>query len=100
MRIFMLHGYSSSVRKFMATISQVKKGGIKSLINLLSSSQDNEAQRFAALAIGNVASAPFVRSLLLGPNDVTFPNRIGWRSLKRAYSRHSSLILQTVKMIS
>lgn len=39
----------------------VKKGGIKSLLNLLKISQDNEAQRFAAMAIGNVASAPFNR---------------------------------------
>ena len=34
----------------------VQKGGIKSLIKLLEKSADQEAQRFAALALGNVAS--------------------------------------------
>ena len=40
----------------------VKKGGIKSLVNLLAGSQDNEAQRFSALAIGNCASAAGART--------------------------------------
>jgi len=39
----------------------VKKGGCKSLIQLLMKSSDNEAQRFAALAIANIASAVFNR---------------------------------------
>ena len=39
----------------------VKKGGCKSLIQLLMKSTDNEAQRFAALAIANIASAVFNR---------------------------------------
>ena len=34
----------------------VKKGGIKSLLRLLTSSQDAEAQRFSALAMANCAS--------------------------------------------
>jgi hypothetical protein len=39
----------------------VKKGGIKSLINLMTKSSDAEAQRFSALAIANCASAVFNR---------------------------------------
>ena len=39
----------------------VKKGGVKSLLNLLTHSQDAEAQRFSALAIANCASAVFNR---------------------------------------
>ena len=39
----------------------VKKGGCKSLIQLLTKSSDNEAQRFSALALANVASAVFNR---------------------------------------
>jgi hypothetical protein len=35
----------------------VQKGGIKSLLILLTKSIDTDAQRFAALALGNVASA-------------------------------------------
>lgn len=39
----------------------VKKGGCKSLIQLLMKSSDNEAQRFSALALANIASAVFNR---------------------------------------
>ena len=39
----------------------VKKGGCKSLIQLLMKSSDQEAQRFSALAIANIASAVFNR---------------------------------------
>ena len=35
----------------------VQKGGVKSLIILLTKSIDMDAQRFAALALGNAASA-------------------------------------------
>lgn len=35
----------------------VQKGGIKSLLILLTKSIDTDAQRFAALALGNVGSA-------------------------------------------
>lgn len=35
----------------------VQKGGVKSLLILLSQSTDTDAQRFSALALGNVASA-------------------------------------------
>ncbi len=35
----------------------VQKGGVKSLLMLLTKSVDNDAQRFAALALGNAASA-------------------------------------------
>jgi len=35
----------------------VQKGGIKSLLILLTKSTDTDAQRFAALALGNAASA-------------------------------------------
>jgi hypothetical protein len=40
----------------------VLKGGVKSFINLLSKSQDPEAQRFAALGLANCASAQFNRA--------------------------------------
>ena len=39
----------------------VKKGGIKSLLNLLTHAQDAAAQRFSALAMANCASAVFNR---------------------------------------
>lgn len=39
----------------------VQKGGIKSLLLLLTKSTDNDAQRFAALALANSASAAFNR---------------------------------------
>lgn len=39
----------------------LKKGAIRSLLALLSGSEDGEAQRFAALALANVASAVFNR---------------------------------------
>ena len=39
----------------------VKKGAVKSLEQLLTTSQDAEAQRFAALALANCASAVFNR---------------------------------------
>ena len=39
----------------------VKKGGCKSLIQLLTKSSDAEAQRFSALALANIASAVFNR---------------------------------------
>lgn len=39
----------------------VKKGGIRSLLQLLRRSQDAEAQRFSALCIANCASAVFTR---------------------------------------
>jgi hypothetical protein len=39
----------------------VKKGGCKSLIQLLMKSSDQEAQRFSALALANIASAVFNR---------------------------------------
>lgn len=39
----------------------VKKGGIRSLLELLRRSQDAEAQRFSALCIANCASAVFTR---------------------------------------
>jgi hypothetical protein len=39
----------------------VKKGSVKSLLTLLKGSQDAEAQRFAALALANCASAVFNR---------------------------------------
>lgn len=35
----------------------VQKGGVKSLLTLLTKSIDADAQRFAALALGNTASA-------------------------------------------
>ena len=35
----------------------VQKGGVKSLLILLTKSIDSDAQRFAALALGNAASA-------------------------------------------
>lgn len=35
----------------------VQKGGVKSLIQLLTKSIDIDAQRFSALALGNTASA-------------------------------------------
>ncbi len=35
----------------------VQKGGVKSLLILLAKSIDADAQRFAALALGNCASA-------------------------------------------
>jgi hypothetical protein len=50
----------------------VKKGGIKSLVTLLNGSSDNEAQRFAALALANVASAPFNRLPIVEEGVVTF----------------------------
>jgi hypothetical protein len=34
----------------------VQKGGVKSLLILLTRSQDTDAQRFAALALANTAS--------------------------------------------
>ena len=37
-------------------VRMVQKGGVKSLIQLLERSADQEAQRFSALAIGNIAS--------------------------------------------
>jgi vacuolar protein 8 len=40
----------------------VQKGGVKSLLYLLTKSIDNDAQRFAALALGNAASAAFNRT--------------------------------------
>lgn len=40
----------------------VKKGGIRSLLELLRRSQDAEAQRFSALCIANCASAVFTRT--------------------------------------
>lgn len=49
----------------------VKKGGIKSLVNLLAGSQDNEAQRFAALAIGNCASASYNRLAIVAEGCLT-----------------------------
>ena len=39
----------------------VKKGGVKSLIYLIENSPDNEAQRFAALALANCGSAVYNR---------------------------------------
>ena len=39
----------------------VKKGAVKSLLSLLAGSEDAEAQRFAALALANCASAVFNR---------------------------------------
>ena len=39
----------------------VKKGGIKSLLNILMSSNDIEAQRFAALCIANTSSTESIR---------------------------------------
>ena len=41
----------------------VQKGGIKSLLILLTKSTDTDAQRFAALALGNAASAGMFVSL-------------------------------------
>eukprot|EP01032_Pedospumella_encystans_P029802 gene29802-33642_t len=40
----------------------VQKGGVKSLIILLTKSTDADAQRFSALALGNAASAAFNRT--------------------------------------
>eukprot|EP01032_Pedospumella_encystans_P029801 gene29801-33641_t len=40
----------------------VQKGGGKSLLILLTTSHDTDAQRFAALALGNAASAAFNRT--------------------------------------
>jgi hypothetical protein len=37
----------------------VQKGGVKSLVTLIAKSSDPEAQRFAALALANCASAQF-----------------------------------------
>ena len=39
----------------------VKKGAVKSLLALLTGSEDAEAQRFSALALANMASAVFNR---------------------------------------
>ena len=39
----------------------VQKGGVKSLLMLLTKSSDADAQRFSALALANAASAPFNR---------------------------------------
>ena len=39
----------------------VAKGGVKSLLTLLTKSVDTDAQRFAALALGNAAAAAFNR---------------------------------------
>ena len=41
----------------------VQKGGVKSLLMLLTKSSDADAQRFAALALANAASAPFNRGM-------------------------------------
>ena len=35
----------------------VQKGGVKSLVTLITKSPDSDAQRFAALALANAASA-------------------------------------------
>eukprot|EP01041_Mallomonas_annulata_P002251 gene2251-4374_t len=40
----------------------VQKGGTKSLLLLLTKSKDTDAQRFAALALGNAGSAAFNRT--------------------------------------
>ena len=39
----------------------VQKGGVKSLLTLMTKSQDPDAQRFSALALGNCSSASFNR---------------------------------------
>ena len=39
----------------------VHKGGVKSLMLLLTKSIDTDAQRFSAMALGNCAAAPFNR---------------------------------------
>lgn len=40
----------------------VQKGGVKSLLLLITKSPDSDAQRFAGLALANAASAPFNRT--------------------------------------
>jgi vacuolar protein 8 len=39
-------------------VKMVEKGGVVSLMRLLAKSPDQEAQRFASLALGNIASTP------------------------------------------
>ena len=67
-------------------IRMQQKGGCKSLVHLLERSSDQEAQRFAALALGNIASTPENRLPIVeeGVCRVSFPcafrlfpNRLG-----------------------
>lgn len=39
----------------------VQKGGVSALVKLLEGSEDLEAQRFAAVALGNICSTPTTR---------------------------------------
>lgn len=43
----------------------VQKGGVKSLLILLTKSIDADAQRFSALALGNAASAGMLQAFIL-----------------------------------
>ena len=54
----------------------VKKGGIKTLIMLLSQSTDVEAQQFSALAIANVASYPMNRNIICKSEKNEAPREI------------------------
>ena len=47
----------------------VQKGGVKSLLMLLTKSTDADAQRFSALALANAASASFNRVRILRPSN-------------------------------
>jgi len=61
----------------------VKKGGCKSLIQLLTKSSDAEAQRFSALALANIASAVFNRVTMVQDdvlqNVISYINNEGER---------------------
>ena len=61
----------------------VKKGGSKSLIQLLTKSSDAEAQRFSALALANIASAVFNRVTMVQDdvlqNVISYINNEGER---------------------
>ncbi len=48
----------------------VQKGGVKSLLLLLTKSSDTDAQRFSALALGNASSAPFNRLRMAAEGSV------------------------------
>ena len=104
----------------------VQKGGTKSLIYLLERSADPEAQRFAALALGNIASTqenriPMVdevesdryhkrmfklfsrRSRLInldGANSKARIKTVGWCTTSRIATTKGGLIIESYQMLA
>ena len=66
-----------STAKYNHNRSQiVKKGGLKTLVMLLSQSTDVETQQFAALAIANVASYPANRNVVCMSEEHETPREV------------------------